>query len=158
MLLLFIRITICMSFFVVGAYATTDILRLLKGNPVSVGKSDCFCENCGCKLTLRQQIPIFSYLLSGGKCKECGHPISPGNFILELLFTSVFTAAAIISRFRPAVWPLCIIFYEAVKVCCIIIYGKRGRELAKGLIYSLLGNIVNFSLVGVLFFLHSLIS
>lgn len=158
MLLLFIRITICIAFFVVGAYATTDILRLLKGNPVSVGNTDCFCENCGCKLTLRQQIPIFSYLLSHGKCKECGHPISPGNFILELLFTSVFIAAAVIARFRPAVWLFCIIFYEAVKLICVIKFGKRGRELAKGLIYSLLGNIVNFSLVGALFFFHGLIS
>ena len=156
-MLLLIRVTICASFYVIGAYATTDILRLLKNNPVSVGNSQCFCESCGCKLTLRQQIPIFSYLFSRGTCTNCGHPISPGNFILELLFTTVFTAAAIITDFRPIVWPICIVFYESVKLLCVLIAGKRGKALAKGLVCSLLGNCVNFSLVGALFYFHSLL-
>lgn len=157
MLQLLIRVTICISFYVVGAYATTDILRLLKGHPVSVGNSDCFCESCGCKLTLRQQIPIFSYLLSRGRCKNCGSAISPGNFIPEVLFTFIFTLAAVVTGFRPTVWVFCIIFYETVKLFCIIFFGKRGRELAKGLLFSLLGNAVNFSLVGILFFFHTLV-
>ena len=157
MLQCLITITICTAFYVVGAYATTDILRLLKGHPVSVENNHCFCESCGCRLTLRQQIPIFSYLASRGKCKNCGHAISPGNFILEVLFTTVFILAAVISDFRPAVWLFCVIFYESVKLFCIIYRGKRGRELAKGLLLSLLGNAVNFSLVGVLFFFLTLI-
>ncbi|MCM1218163.1 MAG: prepilin peptidase [Lachnospiraceae bacterium] len=157
MLQLLIRVTICMAFYVVGAYATTDILRLLKGHPVPIGDSSCFCESCGCKLTLRQQIPIFSYLLSHGKCRNCSHPISPGNFILEALFTSVFTLAAVMTGFRPAVWLFCVGFYESVKLFCVLLVGKRGRELAKGLLLSFLGNAVNFSLVGILFFFHTLV-
>ncbi len=152
-----IEIVICMAFYVVGAYATTDILRLLKGHPVSVGNSDCFCESCGCKLTLRQQIPIFSYLFSRGRCRSCGHAIAPGNFILELLFTTVFILAAAITDFRPFIWILCVIFYESVKLGCVLHRGKRGRELAKGLLFSFLGNTVNFSLVGVLFYFHTLV-
>lgn len=152
-----IKTAIYISFYIIGAYATTDILRLLKGHPVSVGNSDCFCESCGCKLTLRQQIPIFSYLSSQGKCRNCGHPISPGNFILEVLFTTVFVLAAVITGFRPVIWPFCVLFYEAVKLFCIIRCGKRGRELARGLFFSLLGNAVNFSLVGVLFFFLALV-
>lgn len=154
---LLIKITICMAFYVIGAYATTDILRLLKGHPVSVGNNDCFCESCGCKLTLRQQIPVLSYLACGGKCKNCGHAISPGNFILEVLFTAVFILAAVIADFRPSVWLFCIVFYESVKLFCVIYRGKRGRELAKGMFLSLLGNAVNFSLVGVLFFFLTLV-
>jgi len=157
MLQLLIKITICLSFYVIGAYATTDILRLLEGHPVSVGNSKCFCEACGCKLTLRQQIPIFSYLLSRGRCKSCGCPISPGNFILEVLFTAVFVLAAVITDFRPAVWLFCVMFYESVKLFCVIYRGKRGRTLAKGLLFSLMGNAVNFSLVGVLFFFLTLV-
>ena len=157
MLQLLIKATICIAFYVIGAYATTDILRLLEGHPVSVGNSDCFCESCGCKLTLRQQIPIFSYLSSRGKCINCGHAISPGNFVLEVLFTAVFILAAVITDFRPAVWFFCIVFYESVKLICVIYYGKRGRELAKGLLFSLFGNAVNFSLVGVLFFFLTLV-
>lgn len=157
MLQLLIKTTICVSFYVIGAYATTDILRLLKGHPVSVGNSDCFCEFCGCRLTLRQQIPIFSYLFSRGKCRSCGHVISPGNFILEVLFTAVFILATVIVDFHPAVWLFCVIFYESVKLFCVIYRGKRGRELAKGLFISLLGNTVNFSLVGVLFFFLTLV-
>ncbi len=157
MLQLLIRITICISFYVVGAYATTDILRLLKGHPVSVGNKDCFCESCGCKLTLRQQIPIFSYLFSRGRCGHCGNAISSGNFILEALFTVVFTFAAVITGFRPVVWIFCIIFYESVKLLCVVLFGKRGRELIQSLLFSLLGNAVNFSLVGILFFFHTLV-
>ena len=157
MIQLLIKTAICISFYIIGAYATTDILRLLKGHPVSVGNSDFFCESCGCKLTMRQQITIFSYMSSQGKCRNCGHPVSPGNFILEVLFTTVFVLAAVITGFRPVIWPFCVLFYEAVKLFCIIRYGKRGRELAKGLFFSLLGNAVNFSLVGVLLFFLALV-
>lgn len=157
MIQLLIKTAICISFYIIGAYATTDILRLLKGHPVSVRNSECFCESCGCKLTLRQQIPIFSYLSCHGKCKNCGHAISPGNFILEVLFTTVFILATVIADFRPVIWLFCVLFYEAVKLFCVIRRGKRGRELTKGLFFSLLGNAVNFSLVGVLFFFLTLV-
>lgn len=154
MLLFLVRFTICMAFYVIGAYATTDILRLLKNNPTEVGAADCFCENCGRKLSLREQIPIFAFLWSRGKCRSCGMPIPIGNFLFEVIFTTVFIFISLIADFAPAAWLFCILFYETVKFLCVWRCGKRGAALYRGLWQSLLGNLVNFSLLGILFALH----
>lgn len=49
-------------FYIMGAYATTDILRLLKGSTVKVNAPDCYCPICHNKIALRDQLPIISYI------------------------------------------------------------------------------------------------
>ena len=55
---LILRIGICFTFYILGAYATTDILRLLKGSAVSVTAPDCYCPICHNKIALKEQLPI----------------------------------------------------------------------------------------------------
>ncbi len=49
------------------------------------------CPNCGHKITAIENIPIFSYLALGGKCKECKTPISIRYPAIELL-TGILSA------------------------------------------------------------------
>ncbi len=154
MLLLLVRLTICTAFYVIGAYATTDILRLLKGNSTRISASGCFCERCGRRLTLREQLPILAYLWNRGKCRGCGSPIPIENFLLEVFFTASFISAALWTGFSPAAWLFCVLFYEAVKLFCVVRWGKRGPLLISELCRSLLNNLVNFALLGALFAMH----
>ncbi len=60
--------SIYFAFYILGAYATTDILRLLKGSTLYVNARDCYCPICHNRILLKDQIPLFSYLKNKGKC------------------------------------------------------------------------------------------
>ena len=44
-----------------------------------------YCSKCGEKLSILEQIPIFSYMFLKGKCKYCGKPIKRKYIILEII-------------------------------------------------------------------------
>ncbi len=48
------------------------------------------CGHCGHQITARENIPLLSYLLLGGKCSSCGTRISPQYPLVEL-FTGIVT-------------------------------------------------------------------
>lgn len=43
------------------------------------------CPHCGHAITALENIPVISYLLLRGKCKDCGKPISPRYPVVEAL-------------------------------------------------------------------------
>lgn len=43
------------------------------------------CPHCGNLITALENIPVISYLLLKGKCKNCRHPISPRYPVVELI-------------------------------------------------------------------------
>lgn len=43
------------------------------------------CDLCGAGLTLRDLIPVFSWLFAGGRCRHCGAKLSPAYPIAETL-------------------------------------------------------------------------
>jgi leader peptidase (prepilin peptidase) / N-methyltransferase len=51
------------------------------------------CPTCGHKLTAFELIPVFSYLIQGGKCRGCKSRISPIYPIMELLTGILFVLA-----------------------------------------------------------------
>ena len=64
--IIFLKSMIVFSFYILGAYATTDILRLLKGGKdteMEVSGRGCFCPVCSVEIYLYEQIPIFAYLV-----------------------------------------------------------------------------------------------
>ena len=44
-----------------------------------------FCPNCQCKIFLLEKIPIISFILLGGRCKECKERISWRYPIIEII-------------------------------------------------------------------------
>ncbi len=79
---LFVLGTILGSFYNVVAY------RLPKGESIVYPASH--CPNCNHKLTPWELIPIFSYLLQGGKCVNCKQKISIFYPISEILCGLLF--------------------------------------------------------------------
>lgn len=72
-----------------GSFLHVMAYRMPKGYYFVPARS--CCENCGKELTWRELIPIFSYLVQKGRCKQCKieisilHPISEFVFAVLLL-------------------------------------------------------------------------
>ena len=53
-----IHICTIFALYILSAFSTTDILRLLCGCETSILSPSCFCPQCGRRILLRHQIPI----------------------------------------------------------------------------------------------------
>lgn len=145
-----------LAYYVLGAYATTDILRLLKGSTIPVWCKDCYCPICEHKLRLTDQFPIISYLLSKGKCRYCATPIPLSNLIPELLFFTGFSLLNILTCFQWKSYLLSVATYEVLKILAIVWYGPREDHFTKNLFISLLQNIIIFSILAFFFLICQL--
>ena len=155
MKLVAVRTAIFFSFSVLGAYGTTDILRLLRGSTVPVLSPDCFCPVCKNRIALYDQLPVVSYLICRGTCRHCKSHIPVSEFFLEAFLTAGLSVIAVLTGFRFAGFALCVIFSESVKGAFLARFGKREKDFLKNLALSCLSNLLLFGMVAVLFGLGS---
>ena len=148
-----VRIAICFTFYIMGAYATTDILRLLKGSTVSVTAPDCYCPICNNKIALTDQLPIISYIRNCGKCRHCKSTIPFFDLFLEIFLFVLLSAVSILLNFSWLAYGLCVFIYELTKLVLLITHGKRENDFEKNLLRSLGNNVLLFLLIGFLFLL-----
>lgn len=144
---LLIILGIIISYLVIGGFATTNIIRLLKGETIKVADGKCYCGNCGKVIPVYRQIPIFSYLLSGGKCKDCGAKIPKMSFYIEAYVFALTSIVSLIFNFSPFGVLMSFIAYEGLKLGIISSKGKKKEKFIKEYILSLLYSIFCFSLV-----------
>lgn len=74
----------------VGNYATSVVYRLPKGE--TPFEKHPYCGDCGTMLTPRDLFPIWSYVLSKGKCRYCGVKIRPSYTVIEVACGVLFMA------------------------------------------------------------------
>ncbi len=144
------------AFYFLGAYATTDILRLSQQQEKNVSDSKCYCPSCGHELTLLDQVPIFAFIFLGGKCRYCKTPIPKGNFILELVVFIIMSVVSTVLNFSAIALIIDIIFYEILKHAAVIRTTYKKPTLVKELLISYLVNLLLFAIVGFLFLIHNL--
>lgn len=65
----------------IGSFLNVVILRLPRNE--SLVKSSSHCMSCGHKIKFYDNIPLISWLLLKGKCRNCGKKISPRYPIVE---------------------------------------------------------------------------
>lgn len=152
-----IHMFIYFVFYIIGAYATTDILRLLKGSTTSINTPDCYCPVCHHKIALQDQIPFFSYLKNHGACHNCKSPIPVSDLFLEIFLFLLLSGTAFLLDFRWSACLLCILLYEMTKAVFMLLYGRRQDAFFSNLLLSLLNNAVIFSMVAFLFQLEHLV-
>lgn len=150
--LFIINSAIIFAFYIIGAYSTTDIIRLTGKSPAMVSDKQCYCPDCGRAIKLSEQIPIISYMLSRGKCRRCGAAIPAADIFLEIFFLVILSLTAVISNFSVCGYLACIIIYELTKIAFIAKYGACADSFGRRLRSSLLHNIIVFGLLGILFF------
>lgn len=154
--LIIARTAIILVYYVLGAYGTTDILRLKDGAQVSVNDKDAYCPSCGHKLALYEQIPIFAYIMHRGKCKYCGAPIPPEHEIIEVLIFAVMTVITLAVDFSWAGCLLCILFYEGLKCFYLLKHGRKKTGFRLELMRSIRANIVIFAIYALIYSMQML--
>ena len=152
-----IHFAIFFVFYIIGAYATTDILRLLKGCSTSINAPDCYCPSCHCKISLRDQLPIVSYIKNHGACYHCKSPIPFSDLFLEIFLFLSLSGISFVLNYSWLAYFICLLFYELTKVAFLCRYGRREINFAKNLFLSIRNNLIIFSLVALLFLLANII-
>lgn len=83
----------------IGSFLNVCILRLPRGE--SLTKRNSHCMTCGAEIKRYDLIPLFSWIILGGKCRNCKAPISPRYSVVEgltgVLFVLMFIKYDIIA-------------------------------------------------------------
>lgn len=94
-----LQLFLCVYFVVVGltlgSFYNVVGMRVVAGQSIITPPSH--CTSCGRRLTIRDLVPVFSWLFLRGRCRTCGAKISPLYPIIEaatgLLFVGSFLHA-----------------------------------------------------------------
>jgi leader peptidase (prepilin peptidase)/N-methyltransferase len=68
---------------IVGSFLNVCIYRMPLG--LSIVKPSSHCPHCKYSIPFYLNVPLFTWVSLQGKCKNCGAPISPRYFLVELL-------------------------------------------------------------------------
>lgn len=85
---------------VVGSFLNVCVHRLPRDESVVFGRS--YCPNCHSTIRWYDNIPVVSYILLGGRCRNCDASISPEYPLGELLSGLVFFGCAVWWLGEPA--------------------------------------------------------
>jgi leader peptidase (prepilin peptidase)/N-methyltransferase len=72
----------------IGSFLNVVIFRLPLGQSIVSPPSR--CPKCGCRLKWYDNVPIFGWLLLGGRCRHCKNPISVQYPLVELVTALLF--------------------------------------------------------------------
>ncbi len=100
---------------IIGSFLNVVIIRYNTGESIIYSGSRCF--SCGRRLSWRELIPVFSFILQKGKCHKCKSRISFQYPLVEFLTGLVFFA--IFLKFYPAFQS--IFFYWVIASLLIVI-------------------------------------
>jgi leader peptidase (prepilin peptidase)/N-methyltransferase len=75
---------------IIGSFLNVCIVRIPGGK--SIVRPASACPKCGAPIKPYDNIPVFSYLLLGGKCRKCKTPISGMYPLVEFLTALLFLA------------------------------------------------------------------
>jgi leader peptidase (prepilin peptidase) / N-methyltransferase len=62
------------------------------------------CPSCGATIRAYDNVPVVSWILLRGHCRDCGAPISPRYPIVELLTSGLFAAVIAVKGTGPGAW------------------------------------------------------
>jgi leader peptidase (prepilin peptidase)/N-methyltransferase len=88
---------------VVGSFLNVVIWRVPRGESVVRPRSH--CPGCDAGIRPRDEVPVFSWLLLRGRCRDCRAPISARYPLVELLTGALFAGLALKFSDAPARLP-----------------------------------------------------
>lgn len=94
-----------------GSFLNVVIYRVPRD--LSVVKPRSACPNCGAGIRAYDNIPVVSWVILRGRCRDCGHPISPRYAIVELLCGFLFVAG----YFYAAPLDSSLAIWTTIKLC-----------------------------------------
>ncbi|UCH25917.1 MAG: prepilin peptidase [Trueperaceae bacterium] len=104
----------------IGSFANVVIHRLPQRRSVAFPASH--CPHCHHRLSPLELVPVFSWLVLGGRCRSCKKRISFRYPLIELIMAAGFVLLALrwpVEQHGPALLPLLIIFAMLVIMAAI---------------------------------------
>jgi leader peptidase (prepilin peptidase)/N-methyltransferase len=87
---------------ILGSFLNVVIHRLPRKENLATGGSR--CPHCGAPVKARDNIPVVSWLLLRGRCRNCGEPISRRYPLVELLTAVLFAAVVLVKGADSDAW------------------------------------------------------
>ena len=78
---------------IVGSYLNVVIHRLPQQQSTVLPRSR--CPSCGAAIRARDNLPVVSFVLLGGRCRDCHAPISIRYPLIELLTAALFAGSVL---------------------------------------------------------------
>ena len=101
----------------IGSFLNVVIYRLPRG--MSLVRPRSHCPSCGARLKPLDLIPILSWIFLRGRCRYCGHRISPRYAFVELV--SGLLACAALFFWGPTIAAICVYAVcAALVVACFV--------------------------------------
>ena len=121
----------------IGSFLNVCVYRLPLG--MSLVTPPSHCPKCDHKITVWENIPIFSYLCLRGKCHWCGAPISPRYLIGEMTVGMMYMASfALVLHYRLPL-PTMFVYFLTISVAWpAALIDMKVRLIPNELTYSLL--------------------
>lgn len=117
----------------IGSFLNVCIYRIPLGENIAISRSHCM--KCGHKLKWYELIPLFSWLIQGGKCRACKEKISAQYPIIELTNAVLWLAVLFIYGFRI----ITVIYCLCTSVMIVIsVIDERTQEINLGLNISII--------------------
>lgn len=100
-----------------GSFASVVAHRVPRGESIVTPRSR--CSGCGTQIHTRDNIPVLSWVLLGGRCRQCGERIPVFYPLLELGLAAGFIAALILFEDEPAEVALACVFLFTLAVITV---------------------------------------
>lgn len=124
-------IAILFSYYAIGGMATTNIMRLLRGEETPQTYPHCHCASCRHIIPVYNQFPLFSYVFNGGKCRYCGAAIPFLTTFIEIEIGVMMSVITALCAFSPLGVVFSFLAYEGVRWIMILKYGHREQNFVR---------------------------
>lgn len=116
----------------VGSFLNVVIYRVPRGESIVSPRSA--CPACGAQIRERDNIPVVSWLVLRGRCRDCGASISPRYPLVELACAALFAGTSARFGYRWDLPAFLVLFAGLLALSCIDI---ERLLLPKRIVYPL---------------------
>lgn len=114
---------------VIGSFMNVCIYRIPKGESVFTGRSH--CKSCKTDIKWYDLIPVISYLILGGKCRNCKTKISVRYPFVEFLNAAFWFLLYKLLGFNLLFLFTCFVFSTFFVLVLIVYYNKKRKFCKK---------------------------
>ncbi|MDO8603901.1 MAG: prepilin peptidase [bacterium] len=131
---------------IVGSFLNVVVYRYNSGRSPLTGRSQCF--SCGKTLSWYELVPVFSFLVQGGRCRKCKTKLSWQYPLVEVLSGIIFVSVFMQSKSMVETALLLSVFSTLL---VIAVYDLRHQIIPDGLaiLFAVLGLAQFFILVDI---------
>ena len=150
-------LSLFLIYYHISGLSTTNILRLTLGNTLPILATKCYCGNCKTTISPLLQLPIISFVICKGRCKNCGTKIPLFPLILEIIIFLGMSIISSLTKYTYTSISISFVFYEIVRIATILIIGKRETQFVKQYLIAIFSMIPFFLSALFIAFLYKIV-